>query len=73
MIFTWYPNDFWHKRKIDHFDPYNNVLLATATNIPVLLMTGFAVQAHKYQTEVIFALQNEFNYDLQANELLMKM
>ncbi len=28
---------------MDHFDPYN-VLLAIATNIPVLLMTGFVVQ-----------------------------
>ncbi len=27
------------------FDPYN-VLLAIATNIPVLLMTGFVVQGH---------------------------
>ncbi len=27
MIFTY--NDFWHKRKIDNFDPYN-VLLAIA-------------------------------------------
>ncbi len=32
MIF----DDFWHKRKMDNFDPYN-VLLAIATNIPVLL------------------------------------
>ncbi len=39
------PNDFWHKRKINHFDPYN-VFLAIATNIPVLLMTGFVVQGH---------------------------
>ncbi len=38
-----YPNDFWHKRKIDNFDPYN-VSLAIATNIPVLLMTGSVVQ-----------------------------
>ncbi len=45
MIFTYYPNDFWHKRKIDNFDPYN-VFLAIATNIPVLLMTGFVVQGH---------------------------
>ncbi len=29
-------NDFWHKRKIYNFDPYN-VFLAIATNIPVLL------------------------------------
>ncbi len=45
MIFTKYPNDFWHKRKIDNFDPYN-VFLAIATIIPVLLKTGFVVQGH---------------------------
>ncbi len=28
-----------------NFDPYN-VLLAIATNIPVLLMTGFVLQGH---------------------------
>ncbi len=33
------PNDFWHKRNIDNFDPYN-VFLAIASNIPVLLMNG---------------------------------
>ncbi len=33
-------NDFWHKRKIDNFDPYN-ILLVIATNIPQRLMTGF--------------------------------
>ncbi len=37
-------NDFWHKRQMDHFDPYN-VLLAI-TNIPVLLMTAFVLQGH---------------------------
>ncbi len=37
------PNDFWHKRKIYYFDPCN-VFLAIATNIPVLLKTGFVVQ-----------------------------
>ncbi len=31
--------------KIDNFDPYN-VLLAIATNIPVLLMTAFVLQGH---------------------------
>ncbi len=36
---------FWHKRKIDNFDPYN-VFLAIATNLPVLLMTGFVIQGH---------------------------
>ncbi len=40
------------KRKIDNFDPYN-VLLAIATNIPVLLMTAFVLQGHisKYITK----------------------
>ncbi len=33
------------KIKIYHFDPYN-VFLAIATNIPVLLKTGFVVQGH---------------------------
>ncbi len=44
MIFT-YPNDIWHKRKIYNFDPYN-VFFVIATNIPVLLKTGFVVQGH---------------------------
>ncbi len=35
----------WHKIKIYHFDPYN-VLLAIATNIPMLLITGFVLQGH---------------------------
>ncbi len=43
LISSW----FWHKRKIYHSDPYN-VLLAIATNIPVLLMTSFVVLGHKY-------------------------
>ncbi len=33
--------------KMDNFDPYN-VLLAIATNIPVLLMTAFVLQGHIY-------------------------
>ncbi len=32
---------------MDNFDPYN-VLLSIATNIPVLLMTAFVLQGHKY-------------------------
>ncbi len=32
---------------MDNFDPYN-VLLAIATNIPVLLMTAFVLQGHKF-------------------------
>ncbi len=37
--------NLWHKRKIDKFDLYS-VLLAIATNITVLLMTGFVLQGH---------------------------
>ncbi len=40
-------NDFCHKRKMYNFEPYN-VLLAIATNIPVLLMTASVLQSHKY-------------------------
>ncbi len=40
-----YPNDFWHEIKMSNFDSYN-VLLAIATNIPVLLMTAFVLQGH---------------------------
>ncbi len=40
-------DDFWHKSKIDKFDPCN-VFLAIATNIPQRLKTGFVVQGHKY-------------------------
>ncbi len=47
MIFDQYTNNFWHKRKIDNFDPYN-VFLAIATNIPKRLKTGFVVQGHIY-------------------------
>ncbi len=42
MIFSKYPNDFWHKRVINNFDPHH-VFLAIAINIPMLLMTGFVV------------------------------
>ncbi len=44
MIFTEYANDFWHKRKMYNFNPYN-VLLAIATNILQRLKTGFVLQA----------------------------
>ncbi len=33
---------------MDNFDPYN-VLLAIATNIPVLLMTAFVLQGHIWE------------------------
>ncbi len=38
-------NDFWHKRKMDNFDPYN-VFLAIAANIPQQLKTTFEVYFH---------------------------
>ncbi len=34
---------------MDNFDPYN-VLLAIATNIPVLLMTAFVLQGHIFMS-----------------------
>ncbi len=40
------------KRKMYNFDSYN-VLLAIATNIPVLLMTAFVLQAHIYDENVL--------------------
>ncbi len=36
---------FGIKEQYNIFDPYN-VLLATATNIPTLHMTGFVAQGH---------------------------
>ncbi len=38
-------NDFWHKRKMNNFEPYN-VLLAIATNIPQRLNTACVLQGH---------------------------
>ncbi len=38
-------NDFWHKIKINNFEPYS-VLLSISTNIPVLLMTAFVLHGH---------------------------
>ncbi len=35
---------------MDNYDPYN-VLLSIATNIPVLLMTAFVLQGHRYGIE----------------------
>ncbi len=42
-----YPNYFWHKRKINNFDPYN-VLLAIASNIPQWLNCGPGLQICMY-------------------------
>ncbi len=42
---------------MDNFDPYN-VLLSIATNIPVLLMTAFVLQGHKYIRIKIFIEYN---------------
>ncbi len=47
-------NDFWHKSKMYHFDPYN-VLLAIATNIPVLLMTACVTRCKHTSLLIQFA------------------
>jgi len=39
-------NDFWHKIKMYHFEPYN-VLLTISTDIAVLLMTASVLQRNK--------------------------
>ncbi len=44
---------FGIKRKMYNFDPYN-VLLAIATNIHVLHMTGFVVQGHTCYATIYF-------------------
>ncbi len=61
MIFTKYPNDFWHKRKIDIFDP-NDVLLAIATNILQQLKTGFVLQGHTFTCTDVHLFIYWFNY-----------
>ncbi len=50
---------FWHIIKMYNCDPYN-VLLAIATNIPVLLMsmTAFVLQGHIYECSL--NVQNVF-------------
>ncbi len=52
LYFISCPNDFWHKRKIYNFDPYN-VFLSIATNIPQRLKTGFVVQGHIFSWSVL--------------------
>ncbi len=42
-------NDFCYNIKMYNFDPYN-VLLAIATNIPVLLVTASVLQGHIYRS-----------------------
>ncbi len=62
MIFTLYLNDFWHKRKIYNFDPYN-VFLDISTNIPQQLKTGFVVQGHIYIYFFYGLLSILYNYN----------
>ncbi len=56
MILPNIPKDFWHKRKIDNFDP-NYVLLAISTNITVILMTGFVLQGHIVLTLLMYFMK----------------
>ncbi len=51
-MFTSCPKDFWHKIKIDNFDPYD-VLLAITTNIPQRLKTAFVLQVHIFNLGAI--------------------
>ncbi len=44
-----------------NFDPYS-VFLAIATNIPVLLMTAFVLQGHKYYSIYNTLLMNATEY-----------
>ncbi len=44
MIFT-YPNDFWHKRKIYNFDPYN---FGYCYKYTCATYDWFCVQGHIY-------------------------
>ncbi len=71
MIFIKYPNDFWHKRKMNNFDPYN-VFLAIATNIPQRLKTAFLVQGHTHihihiliHTYIYIYIDSHYNYTIQ--------
>ncbi len=59
MIFVQYSNDFWLERKMYNFDLYN-VFLAIATNIAMLLMTGFVVQGHTYFLYIAYNVSISF-------------
>ncbi len=53
---------------MDNFDPYN-VLLAIATNIPVLLMTAFVLHSHiiynkKQHTHHTHTTQKDSRYNI---------
>ncbi len=63
MFFISYPNDFWHKIKID--TPNYVLLLAISSNIP-LLKPGYVVQGriffnqHDKQTYFVWEEKDEF-------------
>ncbi len=74
---------FGIKQKNDNFDPYN-VLLAIATNRPVLLKTGFVLQGHIYRFPVvkdvlwfsacfIFFVQPRLSGDLELPDLWLAL
>ncbi len=60
-------NDFWHKGQINNFDPYD-VLLAIATSIPVLHMTGFVLQGHVSERETSSGLTGWFHSGTVLND-----
>ncbi len=53
---------------MDNFDPYN-VLLSIATNIPVLLMTAFVLQAHIYIYIYTVAEKCKTNHNSENNNV----
>ncbi len=76
MLVTEYPNDFWHKRKIYNFDPYN-VFLAIATNKPQRLKTVLCSRVtYLFRTALdcrgILAGSNGFKLKMTLISLLLK-
>jgi len=56
------PNDFWYKRKILNFDPYN-VLLAIATNISLVLWSRVTyIYIYIYIYVCIYTYWNKINW-----------
>ncbi len=55
-------------KKIDNFVPYN-VLLAIATKRPVLPMTGFVLQAHKWNQKIRFHVVCAVHTVMKLNDL----
>ncbi len=55
---------------MDNFDPYN-VLLVIATNIPVLLMTGFVLQGHIYSSGDVDVFSDSVCWCIKAETMIL--